>query len=146
MCIYTHTIVVIVNFLFVYCDHANECPRHVDDWISLKINLLGKYGSLVYVVTDAQGREMESSGYLYHARVTAYTVSGEIDDGIFEPGETIEIRNMKVSNVGGLTMPSGTVLQFFDNSTISFVENYLVIPNDVPPGTTFHSLSITPCV
>ena len=86
-------------------------------------------------MVDNQGRELESSGHLYQARVTSYEIRGEIDDGIFEPNERIEVHKLCVKNVGGITMPSGSLLHFYSlDRTVTFDEATQVLPIDLAPG------------
>lgn len=62
-----------------------------------------------------------------------YEVNGIFDDGIFEPGEEIEISGFSMTNDGGLTLPEGAQL-FFPPSPTFMSDNTSYLFPSVPIG------------
>lgn len=82
-----------------------------------------------------EGRPIESSGFIYHCSIVSCEIIGEIDDGIFEPGERITVRNIVVANSGGLTLPAGAELRFHSQDASIHVDTAVaVLPLPLAPG------------
>lgn len=67
-----------------------------------------RYNNVVHFL---QNKKKEEGYKKYNPKVTSFKVRGEIDDGIFEPGETVVIEEVEIVNDGDLTLPEGCCLQ-----------------------------------
>ena len=102
---------------------------------TLSPSKLGRYGSIVYLALGQGGQLLESAGVLYHGCVASYEVRGEREDGIFEPGERIEIQKLVLTNTGGMTMPSGAEIRIHSpDGSILFDEFTQALPFFLQPG------------
>ena len=70
------------------------------------------HGSIQYAVIDIDGNIIETGPDKYHASVGGYTITDENDDGIYEPDSDFFITNVKWTNNGAMTLPSGCILSF----------------------------------
>jgi hypothetical protein len=70
-------------------------------------------------------------------KVLSFTIRPKNPDGVIEPGETLIIENIKMSNDGGLVVPSGTRLKVL-NTPFIFCEEQINLP-EIPPFKTYTS-------
>lgn len=80
----------------------------------------GETGSVYYKV-KLNNDEIEYGSKIYNLQILDYKIKGELDDGIFEPGETIEIDQFVLYNDGDLSIPYGSQLNL--KNTHSFLLN-----------------------
>jgi hypothetical protein len=78
---------------------------------------------------------IEQSYYKFNLCVDTFTIRGELDDGIFEPGERVVIENIQVTNNGGLTLPAGSLLWFPNTSTFQSEKAIFSLPAISPNCT-----------
>ncbi|CAH6418924.1 Hypothetical protein POVN_LOCUS648 [uncultured virus] len=77
----------------------------------------GKEGSVTWVLTDDDGKEIERSSIdRFAVAVSSFELVDENQDGIFEPGTEVWIQNTKWRNHGDLTLPEGCSLQYLATS------------------------------
>jgi hypothetical protein len=97
----------------------------------------GTDGSIWYVVLDpVTFAPIEQSFHKFNLVVDSYSVRGELDDGIFEPGERVIVENVHVRNNGGLSLPAGALLVFPDTTTFISDKQAYVLPT-IRPNETF---------
>jgi hypothetical protein len=79
-----------------------------NDGQSARSGRVARNGTILLRVFDTEnpGLLLEQGPTRYNVRVESYTVHGIIEDGIFEPGEEIVIRNVRVVNDGSLSVPA----------------------------------------
>lgn len=97
------------------------------------------FGSVMFVVRDSNGNIVEGNGICYNAATQGYFVKGLLDDGIFEPGEEIQVSDLMLFNNGRITLPSGPIVSFPSTSTVSFAQEAVLLPS-VPPQS-YYTLS-----
>ncbi|KAI1129448.1 hypothetical protein F5Y10DRAFT_290977 [Nemania abortiva] len=66
----------------------------------------GLQGSVTIVVQKSDGSRPQEYSSLYSLELTGFDVEDENGDGIFEPGEHLFIRRIKVQNSGGMPSPT----------------------------------------
>lgn len=66
-------------------------------------------GTISYQHLDANGRVISthSSNDFYHLNIEDFKLVDENEDSIFEPGEKVFIKNIKIKNIGVMAMPAG---------------------------------------
>lgn len=70
----------------------------------------GRNGIFLYQVSDETGRIKEQSGEVFTAKVLSYVLVDENNDGIFEPGAQIFVKDVQIYNPSPLTLPEGSIL------------------------------------
>lgn len=99
----------------------------------------GKSSVFTFTVLDPTGKIIEQSDTLFKIRIESYSVADgpdDIPDSIFEPGQTILIRNIVVSSRGGLTIPAGIVLNIIQTEFFMPTSEGIVLPA-IPSGQTY---------
>ena len=103
----------------------------------------GQPGSLLFRVLDPiTNMIIDQGSSLFDLAVTSFQLFAVEDDGIFEPGESVFISNVTVTNTGGMILPPGTMIQFptLNNSSKHpfFSSNMIyAIPQPILPGGIF---------
>ena len=97
-------------------------------------------GSIQYAVVDIDGRLIEVDPDKYHASVIGYTITDENNDGIYEPNSDFFITNVKWTNNGAMTMPSGAILSFLSTGHITNDTNDI----SVLPGIYVNQVLVDP--
>src|SRR3989338_7800223 len=96
-----------------------------------------EFGSVCFAHLSSSGSVIESSGLKYEATVCGYRVRGkDLDDGVFEPGETVIIDQLLVFNSGELTLPAGAIVRFPKTNDLQAVDvdDAFVLPSIPPKG------------
>ena len=102
------------------------------------------HGGILWMVYSPDGQVLHQAGTRYEAHVTALKVTSAIDDGIFEPNESIAVSGVLVTNSGGLPLPGGTQALIPSTNTINFEPTRFTFPTHLLPNqqyiipTTFH--------
>lgn len=114
---------------------------------------------MIFIWKNESGQVIEASGISYNANCQGYKIKGvygylffrflftfffffliksqnnfydeKLDDGVFEPGEKIEISEILVYNSGQITLPSSQIY-FPSTPTIKFEEKLVDIPQILP--------------
>jgi len=100
----------------------------------------GRDGTVLFRIFDDSQPNLliEQGPTRYNVRVSRYTVQGIIDDGIFEPGEEIAIRDIQILNDGSLTVPAFQVaLTIPSNDGFISSQTVYYLP-EIKPGETFN--------
>ncbi|MCJ1381811.1 hypothetical protein MMC17_004922 [Xylographa soralifera] len=100
---------------------------------------VGQNGSVNIVVQSEDGSVQDYSS-LYKLELLDFEVEDENGDGIFEPGEHVLIRRIRVKNSGGMPSPKCqipvTAISSIWFSRVSGEQGRIFIPNSIPPGVT----------
>jgi hypothetical protein len=97
-------------------------------------------GSIQYAVVDAHGNIIETGSDKYHASVASYTITDENNDEIYEPNSKFFITNVKWTNNGAMTLPSGSILSFPSTEYITNDKNDV----SVLPGILINEVLLDP--
>ncbi|UJR18138.1 hypothetical protein I4U23_005038 [Adineta vaga] len=80
---------------------------------------IANHGSIQYIVMNMNGNVAEKGSNKYHATVIDYIIVDENKDSIYEPNSDFFITNVKWTNDGSITLPSGSILSFSSTKYIS---------------------------
>ena len=97
---------------------------------------LAPHGGILWVVCSEAGGIVEQSGTRYDAHVTNLHIASGIDDGIFEPNESVIVSGMVMVNDGGLTLPSGAEAYIPCTQTMKFKPTRFTLP-EINSGSSF---------
>jgi hypothetical protein len=92
----------------------------------------GQPGSVYYVVLGQDGIPIEEGYKKYTVKVIDYRVEGCIDDGVFEPGEELLIKDITLYNDGDLTLPKGCALYLKETESFEPIDSDHLLPEIVP--------------
>ncbi|CAF2871134.1 unnamed protein product [Rotaria sp. Silwood2] len=76
-------------------------------------------GHIEYAVVDVDDKIIEIDPDKYHASVLGYTITDENNDEIYEPDSDFFITDVKWTNNGAMSLPSGSILSFPSTKYIS---------------------------
>ncbi len=97
----------------------------------------GETGHFEIQVHDADG-SVRSYPNRYHLRLVGFAHASENHDGIYEPGERVEVTGLRVENVGAMPTPPNHPIELGLDS-LGWVwpeEQVLLLPPAVAPGDT----------
>lgn len=101
----------------------------------------GQHGSVTYHVVNKHGEVIESASSMYDIKIISFDVCMvEPYTGIVQPGQCLIIKNIKLSNDGGLVLPKGARLTCKSTGFIQS-DDVIVLPQ-IPPYRT-HLLTNT---
>ncbi|CAF1520738.1 unnamed protein product [Adineta ricciae] len=80
---------------------------------------VANHGSVQYTRIDMNGNVIERGPTKYHASVSGYTITNENNDEIYEPNSDFFITDVRWTNNGSITLPSGSILSFSSTKYIS---------------------------
>lgn len=96
-------------------------------------------GQVTFAVLDPEsGAVIESAAMPFNVCLGGFVIAGENNDCIFEPGETITISQVSVTNNGGLCLPAGAVITFNTSPTVTFnPEACTIVLPAIPAGASY---------
>lgn len=104
----------------------------------LKPGSNGAQGSVHIKVKSSNGMDSIYHGK-YFLKITSFEIVDAGNDGVFEPGEHIIVRNICVQNIGGMPSPAHARIPVLIRSTAWFdplIDEPAYLPNSIFPGET----------
>lgn len=95
----------------------------------------GAPGKIIYNIRRSDGTVSESDSR-FLLKLQWFEIIDEHEDGIFEPGDLVKVKNLTVANVGGVELPQNArVFVSIGDSRYTLTEQVeLHIPNGLMPG------------
>jgi hypothetical protein len=90
----------------------------------------GPTGGVEYLVRSPDGASFRAND-MYNLSLKRFDVANNLLDGIIQPGDTMQLVNVTVSNTGSLPLPAGTLVRFGQhesNNVLSLVGPLNAIP------------------
>lgn len=95
----------------------------------------GVNGGILWVIKSA-GKVWKSSSR-YDAVVESFKVTPTLNDGIFEPNESIIVSGLVVHSIGGFNLPCGTSVLIPSTPTIKFESSRFNFPHPITAGKKY---------
>ena len=111
----------------------------------LRDGSLGRVGSFAIEVETPAGTEQY--GVRYHLALAGLEIHTPDADGVTEPGERVELRRVRVTNVGGMPTPRHreTRLEVVTTHWAQAIERaHLIVPRGLPAGATVELDGVLP--
>lgn len=92
----------------------------------------GKDGKVVWVVKGDHG--IQKSSTCYNVQVESFDIVPTYDSGVFQPNEKVTVSGIKVTNIGGLSVPPGAVASIPSTDQIRFDPSERAVLDELKPG------------
>lgn len=97
----------------------------------------GHNGSVTYRILSPSGQIIAQSTDRFNCAVLSFEIIDDNEDGILEPGSTFLIRNVLVTNNGGLPLPAACSVIWPNTATAQWLDPTPYILPSIAPGGQF---------